>query len=104
MSLTGHCGAAVGAAHCASLSEVSRLSSRRRCAVSGPRTSTTGASDIRMPPPQVQEQEYPERWRVFASLRLPYWVMPGKPAASFSRTRGQQRRDGRDVGEQRVSG
>lgn len=51
MSLTGHCGAAVGAAHCASLSEMSRFSSRPRCAVSGPRTSTTGASDIRMPPP-----------------------------------------------------
>ena len=33
------------------LSEVSRLSSRPRCAVSGPRTSTTGTSHIRMPPP-----------------------------------------------------
>src|SRR5258708_2460314 len=42
MSLTAHCGAAVGAAQCAGLSEVSRLSSRRRCAVSGPRTSTRG--------------------------------------------------------------
>src|SRR5262252_3635932 len=51
MSLTDHCGAAVGAAHCASLSEVSRLSSRPRCAVSDPRTSTTGAWDIRMLPP-----------------------------------------------------
>jgi hypothetical protein len=33
---------------------------------------------------QDQEQEYPERGRVFACLRLPYWVMPGDRTAVFS--------------------
>lgn len=49
MSLTDHRGAAVAATHYTSLSGVSRPSSRSRCAVGGPRTSTMGISPIHIP-------------------------------------------------------